>query len=93
MMLSTLVSPSVSTSDSGISDRIRLPVLSDLWSWQGLQPSLGGNSAFFKFCNALEVKGGVSAPASGWGLEYALPTWGNYFKTVTLPGGKRVISP
>jgi len=57
----------------------------NLWSWENLQPNTGSNAAFFEFCDALEVKDGVSAPASGWGLEHALPTWGNYFKTVSLP--------
>lgn len=55
-----------------------------------MQPSDGPKSAFFNFCDALEVKDGVSAPASGWGLENALSAWGNYFKTVTIPKSKRM---
>jgi hypothetical protein len=76
------------SSGSGVSKRIRLPVRNDLWTWQGLQPISGPNTTFYRFCDALEVKGGVSATASGWGLKYALPAWGNFFKTVTLPTGK-----
>lgn len=83
-----LVSLLVLNSGSGISERIRLLVQGDLYTWQGLQPTSGPNSAFFQFCDALEVKDGVSAPASGWGLEYALSAWGNHFKTVTLPRSK-----
>lgn len=61
-----------------------------MWAWQSLQPTSGPNTTFYKFCNALEVKDGVSAPVSGWGLEHALPAWGNYFKAVTLPASKRM---
>jgi len=90
MMSPVLVSLLVSTSGPAISEQIRSPVQVDLYKWQGLQPNSGPNSAFFQFCDALEVKNGVSAPASGWGLEYALPAWGNHFKTVTLPDSKLV---
>ena len=48
-----------------------------IWEWQELSPSSKGGK-FFKFCDALEVKDGVSAPASGWGLEHALQAWGKY---------------
>ena len=68
-----------------------LPVRNNLWSWQSLQPDTGPDAIFFQFCDALEVKNGFSAPASGWGTEYALPAWGNFFKTVTLPASKRMI--
>ena len=69
-----------------------MPVQGELSTWQNLQPNSGPNSAFYQFCDALEVKNGVSAPASGWGLDYALPAWGNYFKTVTLPDSKILTS-
>ncbi|KIL68178.1 hypothetical protein M378DRAFT_158717 [Amanita muscaria Koide BX008] len=54
----------------------------NLWDWQSLQPTTGPNGQFFQFCDALEVKNGQSASASGWGLDYALNAWGNYFKNV-----------
>ena len=88
MISPALVSSTVSGLDSGTSERIRSPVQGDLYTWQELQPNSGPNSDFFQFCDALEVKDGVSAPASGWGLDYALSTWGNHFKTVTLPRSK-----
>lgn len=56
-------------------------VLQNLFSWQSLQPDSGPNQAFYQFCDALEVQDGVSAPASGWGLDYALQAWGNYWKS------------
>ncbi|GJJ15866.1 hypothetical protein Clacol_010144 [Clathrus columnatus] len=56
-----------------------------LWDWQSLQPYTGPNATFFQSCDALEVKDGVSAPATGWGLTHALPTFGSYFKNVYLP--------
>ncbi|KDQ20234.1 hypothetical protein BOTBODRAFT_142776 [Botryobasidium botryosum FD-172 SS1] len=46
--------------------------------WQFLDPTSGPDNDFFKFCDALEVKNGVSAPADGWGLEYALEAFGKY---------------
>lgn len=51
----------------------------NLWDWQALQPSSGNKTAFFKFCDALEVKNGQSAPASGWGALHAVNAWGKYF--------------
>ena len=45
-----------------------------------MQPDSGPNGDFFKFCDALEVKNGVSAPAAGWGLDNALQAWGSYWK-------------
>lgn len=51
----------------------------NLWDWQALSPSSGPGTTFFKFCDALEVKNGVSAPASGWGLDHALPAWGRFW--------------
>jgi hypothetical protein len=32
---------------------------------------------FYAFCDALEVKDGVNAPAEGWGLDHTLQAWGN----------------
>lgn len=52
----------------------------NLWDWQALQPSSGPKTAFFKFCDALEVKNGQSAPAPGWGVQHAVNAWGKYFK-------------
>ena len=49
-----------------------------LWEWQNLTPSSGGGT-FFEFCDALEVKNGVSAGPTGWGLDHALQAWGNYW--------------
>lgn len=48
-----------------------------MWYWQNLQPA-GENQIFYAFCDALEVKDGVSAPAEGWGLEHALAAYGTY---------------
>jgi len=47
----------------------------------------------FKFCDALEVKDGVSSPTSGWGLEHALLAWGNYSKMVYLPNSECDVFP
>ena len=52
-----------------------------LFSWQNLQPDSGPNQSFYQFCDALEVKNGASAPAAGWGLDYALQAWGSYWKS------------
>ena len=51
----------------------------NLWDWQMLQPTSGAGAAFFEFCDALEVKDGQNAPATGWGLDHALPAWGKYW--------------
>ncbi|CAL1700044.1 unnamed protein product [Somion occarium] len=51
----------------------------NLWDWQSLSPSVGPNATFFQFCDALEVKDGVSAPAGGWGLQHALKAWGSFW--------------
>ncbi|KAF8513795.1 serine carboxypeptidase S28-domain-containing protein [Gautieria morchelliformis] len=56
-----------------------------LWDWQSLQPYVGPNATFFQSCDAIEVKNGVNAPATGWGLDHALSAWGSYFKNVYLP--------
>ncbi|EPQ59204.1 peptidase S28 [Gloeophyllum trabeum ATCC 11539] len=57
----------------------------NLWDWQSLSPDTGPGAQFFQFCDALEVKNGVSAPATGWGLEHALQAWGSYFANVYYP--------
>ncbi|KAH9858662.1 peptidase S28 [Lenzites betulinus] len=46
----------------------------NLWDWQSLSPSSNGG-LFFEFCDALEVKNGVSAGPNGWGVEHALQAW------------------
>ncbi|KAJ6515446.1 serine carboxypeptidase S28-domain-containing protein [Mycena sanguinolenta] len=56
----------------------------NLWDWQGLSLSIGPGAQFFNFCDALEVKNGVNAPATGWGLDHALPAWGSYWRTTYL---------
>lgn len=56
----------------------------NLWDWQSDDPTSGPNSPFYQFCDALEVKDGVSAPAAGWGLNHSLHAWGNYWKTSYL---------
>ncbi|KAJ7246535.1 peptidase S28 [Mycena haematopus] len=56
----------------------------NLWDWQGLSLSIGPGAQFFNFCDALEVKNGVNAPATGWGLEHALSAWSSYWKTTYL---------
>jgi hypothetical protein len=59
-------------------------VRNNLWDWQSLQVTSGPGTLFFKFCDALEVKDGVSATANGWGLDHALAAWGSYFKNTYL---------
>lgn len=56
----------------------------NLWDWQSLQPRTGPGAQFFQFCDALEVKDGVNAPATGWGLDHALPAWSSYFKNTYI---------
>ena len=63
-------------------------VRNNIWDWQLLQPTSGPGAAFYRFCDALEVKNGTSAPESGWGLEYALPAWAAYFKNTYLSSRK-----
>jgi hypothetical protein len=60
-------------------------VRNQLWSWQSLTPASGGGE-FFEFCNALEVKDGVAAGPSGWGLQHALDAWGAY-ETIYVASG------
>ncbi|KAJ6551802.1 serine carboxypeptidase S28-domain-containing protein [Mycena capillaripes] len=56
----------------------------NLWDWQGLSLSIGPGAQFFDFCDALEVKNGVNAPAGGWGLDHALSAWSSYWTTTYL---------
>ncbi|KAJ7724875.1 serine carboxypeptidase S28-domain-containing protein [Mycena metata] len=56
----------------------------NLWDWQGLSLSDGPGAQFFNFCDALEVKNGVNAPAAGWGLDHALAAWSSYWSTTYL---------
>ncbi|KAI0787192.1 peptidase S28 [Irpex lacteus] len=56
----------------------------NLWDWQSLSPATGTEGGFFKFCDALEVKNGQAASASGWGLTHALQAWGSYWNTTYL---------
>ncbi|THG98113.1 hypothetical protein EW026_g4011 [Hermanssonia centrifuga] len=57
----------------------------NLADWQSLDVGTGPGGQFFKFCDALEVKNGVSAPESGWGLDHALQAWGSYWTTTYYP--------
>jgi hypothetical protein len=56
---------------------------SNLWDWQSLQLSTGNLGVFGQFCDALEVKNGVKAPAAGWGVTNALAAWGSSGRVVT----------
>ncbi|KAG6808517.1 hypothetical protein H0H92_003858 [Tricholoma furcatifolium] len=51
----------------------------NMWDWQSLQVFTGPGGQFFDFCDALEVKNGEVAPASGFGLDHALTAWGAYW--------------
>ncbi|KAI0628443.1 peptidase S28 [Trametes polyzona] len=53
----------------------------NLLAWQAMQPDDGPGGDFYAFCDALEVKNGVSAGPSGWGLDHALQAWGNFWKS------------
>ena len=59
-------------------------VRNNLWDWQSLSPSSGGGT-FFEFCDALEVKNGVSAGPKGWGLQHALQAWGSFWTKTYYP--------
>ena len=56
----------------------------NLWDWQSLSPTSGGGT-FFEFCDALEVKNGVSAGAKGWGLDHTLKAWSTFWTDTYLP--------
>ena len=73
-------------------DTNRGSVRNNLWGWQYMSPGSGLDANifdFFNFCDALEVKNGVSASASGWGLNNALAAWGNYWKNGYLSQRKQ----
>ncbi|KAI5118441.1 hypothetical protein M0805_000575 [Coniferiporia weirii] len=53
----------------------------NMWDWQSLSPTSGPGAQFFDFCDAIEVKDGVSANSSGWGLDHALTAWGSYWNS------------
>lgn len=55
-------------------------VISNLYDWQSLNITSGPHTQFYNFCDALEVKDGVQAPASGWGGEHAINAWGSYWR-------------
>ena len=64
----------------------------NLFPWQSLQVSTGSEGDFYKFCDALEVKNGVSAPAQGWGLDHALQAWGSYWTSTFYTQSAFVLS-
>ncbi|KIJ58452.1 hypothetical protein HYDPIDRAFT_119526, partial [Hydnomerulius pinastri MD-312] len=68
---------------SGLShmDDFAAALQNNLFDWQDLQPWSGPGAMFYKFCDALEVKDGVSAPATGWGLDHAIQAWGSFWKS------------
>ncbi|KAJ7771109.1 peptidase S28 [Mycena maculata] len=53
----------------------------NLFDWQSLSLSGGAGGLFFQFCDALEVKNGINAPAAGWGLDHALEAWSSFWRT------------
>ncbi|KAJ7580701.1 serine carboxypeptidase S28-domain-containing protein [Mycena floridula] len=55
-------------------------LMPNLYDWQNVHPRTG-YSMFFRWCDALEVKAGVSAPAAGWGGDHALAAWGSFWKS------------
>ena len=63
-----------------------LTVQNPLWEWQSLQPSPDrSGGVFYQFCDALEVKDNQTAPEAGWGLDYALPAWAQYWTESYYP--------
>ncbi|KAI0065739.1 peptidase S28, partial [Artomyces pyxidatus] len=67
------------------SDDFASALSDNLGDWQSLQPDTGGG-IFYDFCDALEVKDGVSAPATGWGAEHAVAAWGNFWSSTYYAG-------
>jgi len=63
-------------------------VRNNLWDWQALQITSGPGTRFSKFCDALEVKDGVQAPFTGWGLDHALNAWGSYWRNTYFSQSK-----
>lgn len=45
-----------------------------------MSPTSGPGAQFYLFCDALEVKDGVSASAEGWGVDHALEAWGAFLR-------------
>lgn len=74
--------------DDGCTDKTVTAVQYNLFDWQSLQPFTGAGSMFYDFCDALEVKDGVNAPATGWGLENAIYSWGSFWNTTYYAYGK-----
>ena len=66
-------------------------VKENLYDWQSLSPTSGPGSAFFTFCDALEVKDGVNAPEGGWGVDHALAAWSDYFANTYLAESKSTL--
>ena len=60
----------------------------NLIDWRFLEPDVGPGAMFFEFCDALEVKDGISAPATGWGLEHAINSWGPFWSDTYYAYGK-----
>ncbi|KAG7096411.1 hypothetical protein E1B28_003851 [Marasmius oreades] len=56
----------------------------NLWDWQSLQPTSGSGTTFTRFCDALEVKDGKSAPPAGWGADHAVEAWGAFWRNTYL---------
>ncbi|KAJ7625515.1 serine carboxypeptidase S28-domain-containing protein [Roridomyces roridus] len=56
----------------------------NLFDWQNLSLADGAGGIFFQFCDALEVKNGVNAPASGWGVDHALSAWSSFWTETYL---------
>lgn len=87
MTLLLLVSPPPCETRSN-ADENADAVQYNLFDWQSLQPDVGPGALFFQFCDALEVKDGVSAPATGWGLENAIDAWGSFWNDTYYANGK-----
>ncbi|KAI0797048.1 serine carboxypeptidase S28-domain-containing protein [Abortiporus biennis] len=51
----------------------------NLWDYEDLDIDTGPGGAFYDFCDALEVNGGVAAGPQGWGVDNALQAWGSYW--------------
>ncbi|KAF7320909.1 Peptidase S28 [Mycena chlorophos] len=62
-------------------DDVASALQDNIFDWQDLLLSTGPGGLFFQFCDALEVKDGVNAPAAGWGLDHALEAWQTYWNT------------
>lgn len=67
-------------------------VRNNLWDWQSLSPSTGPNGTFYQFCDALEVKNGISASASGWGVDHSLNAWAKFWNNGYLKNRMLLLS-